>query len=342
MGSTTSTQQTQSATTPWAPQAAALTSAFSNAQNAYDKASTATAPTDFTAQFTPDQLATFKSMYGYANGNTSPATTSATGATLQGAGTAATTGALSGLANYDPTKLNNTQAISNAAKQYADSQNIGAQTAAATNQAMETARDVTMPGIEQNAAATGNTNSSRTGIADGLVQRSLAENAANTYNSLYGQAYGNGLSLASANANANNSAALSALTNSASAGNAATNTGVNASSTGINDQTNLYNIANAAGSGEQASNQANLTNQQQQYQSQVTSPYAALNGLMGIIGSNNWGSNTNGTQTTTTNPSAFSTIGGLLGAGGSLAGGLGKMGVTGSGILSGLGSLFAL
>jgi hypothetical protein len=45
--------------------------------------------------------------------------------------------------------------------------------------ATETARDVTMPGIEQNAAMTGNTNSTRTGIADGLVQRGLAEQSAN-------------------------------------------------------------------------------------------------------------------------------------------------------------------
>jgi hypothetical protein len=318
MGESTSTQQQNSSSTPWGPQAAALTGAFSDAQNAYGTASQAKAPTDFVAQFTPDQLKTFQSMLGYGN-NTSTAGTSATGGALQTAGTNATTGALSGLANYDPTKLNNTQSISDAAKQYADNQNIGAQTAAATNQAMETARDVTMPGIEQNAAMTGNSNSSRTGIAQGLVQRSLAENAQNTYNSLYGQAYGNGLNIASSNANANNANSLGALTGAAGAGTTAANSGVNASSSAINDQGNLFNLAGTGATGGQQAQQANLDNQQAQFQSGTQSPYAALQGLMGIIGANNWGSNSTGTSTTTKTPSAFETIGGLLGAGASAA-----------------------
>jgi hypothetical protein len=315
-----SSQETQSSqnTTPWAPQAAALTSAFSDAQNAYGKASQATAPTDFVAQFTPDQLKTFQSMLGYGSG-TSTAGTTATGNALQTAGTNATTGALSGLANYDPTKLNNTQSISDAAKQYADNQNIGAQTNAAMQQATETARDVSLPQIEQNAAITGNSNSSRTGIAQGLVQRSLAENAQNTYNSLYGQAYGNGLNLASSNANANNANSLGALTGAAGAGTTAANSGVNASSSAINDQGNLFNLAGAGATGEQQANQANLDNQQAQYSSQTQSPYAALQGLMGIIGSQNWGSNSTGTSTTTKTPGAWDVISGLLGTAASAA-----------------------
>lgn len=317
MGSTTQTTNSQSSTAPWAPQDAALTDAFQKAQSAYNTSSQATAPTDFTAQFTPDQLATFQSMLGYANDNTSPGTTSATGGALQTAGTNATQGALSGLASYDPTKLNNTQAISDAAKQYADNQNIGAQTDAAMQQAREQVRDVTLPGISQNATLTGNTNSSRTGIAEGLVDRSLAENTANTYNSLYGKAYGNGLSIASNNANANNTDTLGALSSAAGQGTNAANSGVNASTSGINQQTGLFNLANAAGTGEQAANQADLTNQNQQYQSGVSSPYASLQQLMSIIGTQNWGANSTGTKTTKTDPSVLSTIAGLMGTVGS-------------------------
>lgn len=314
MGSSTQETSKNENTTPWAPQAAALTDAFGKAQTAYGQASQAKAPTDFVAQFTPDQLNVFRSMLGYGSGQSTAGTT-ATGNALQQAGTNATQGALTGLSNYDPTKLNNTQAISDAAKSYADNQNIGAQTKAAMQQATETARDVTLPQINQNAALTGNSNSSRTGIAEGLVQRSLAENAQNTYNSLYGQAYGNGLNLASSNANANNANSLGALTGAAGAGTSAANTGVNASSSAINDQGNLFNLAGQGASGQQQANQANLDNQQAQFQSQTSSPYAALQQLMGIIGSNNWGSNSTGTSTTTKNPSAFETIGGLLGAG---------------------------
>lgn len=326
MGSSTQQQQTSSSTTPWAPQASALQTGFDAAGNALTQSQTAQAPTNFTAQFTPDQLATFQQMMGYTNGNTSPQTTSATGTDLQNAGTNATTGALSGLSSYDPTKLNNTQSISDAATQYANNQNIGAQTAAATNQAVEQARDVTMPGIEQNAVMTGNTNSSRTGIADGLVERSLAENAQNTYNSLYGQAYNNGLGIASSNANANNSNELGALTGEASAGTNAANSGVNASTAGINDQGSLYSMAQNAGAGEQAANQAQLTNQNQQYQSQVNSPYASLLPYMQLVGSQMYGSNSTGTSSTTSTPSAWQVIGGLLGAGGSAATAAGGLG----------------
>jgi hypothetical protein len=65
-----------------------------------------------------------------------------------------------------------------AAKQYVAGQDIDGQ----VNDAMLNARrrhaTSPCPGIEQNAAMTGNTNSSRTGIADGLVERGLAEQSA--------------------------------------------------------------------------------------------------------------------------------------------------------------------
>lgn len=326
-GSSTQQQSTSSTTAPsFAPQVGALTTAFNGANTALTKAQGATAPTDFTAGFTPDQLATFKSMLGYTDGNTTPQTTSATGTTMQNAGSAATAGALSGLNSYDPTKLNNTGSLVDQANAYVNGQNIPAQVAQAMQTANETARDVTMPGIEQNAAMTGNTNSSRTGIADGLVQRGLSETAANMTGALGSQAFANGMNLASSNANANNTDKLGALSSEATAGTNATNSGVNAGTAGINDQGALYGMAENAGQGEQAANQANLTNQQQQFQAQTQDPFAALQQYMGIIGSQNWGTTTNGTASTTSTPSAWQVIGGLLGGAGnvaSMAGGLG-------------------
>lgn len=313
MGSSTQETSKNENTTPWAPQAAALTDAFGKAQTAYGTASQAKAPTDFVAQFTPEQLGVFKSMLGYGS-NTSTAGTSATGGALQTAGTNATTGALSGLGQYDPTKLNNTDAITASANKYVDGQNIDAQVNNAMLNARQTARDVTLPQIEQNASITGNANSSRTGIAQGLVERGLAQQATDLGASMRGQAYKDGLSLASSNANANNANSLGALTGAAAAGTSAANSGVNASSTAIGDQGNLFNLAGTGATGGQQAQQANLDNQQAQFQSGTTAPYAALQQLMGIIGSNNWGSNSQGTSTTTKTPSAFETIGGLLGA----------------------------
>jgi len=324
MSGSSQTSTSQTSTPSFAPQTGALTTAFNGANDALTKAQSATAPTDFTAQFTPAQLATFQQMLGYSSNSAVPQSAANAGTTLTGAGTNATTGALSGLGSYDPTKLNNTGSLVDQANAYVNGQNIDAQVANAMLPAEQQARDVTMPGIEQGAQISGNTNSSRTGIADGLVQRGLAEQATNLGATMRGTAFNNGMQLASSNANANNTNELAALTNAASAGNTATNTGVNAGTSSINDQGNLYSLAENAGAGQQAANQANLTNQQQQFQAQTNDPFAALQNYYNIVGANNWGQTTTGTQTST--PSAWQVIGGLLGGVGNAASTAGTLG----------------
>lgn len=321
---TTNTNSTNTSAPSFAPQVQGLTTAFDGALNAYGQASQAQAPTNFTAQMSPDQIAAFQQMIQQ-GGDLSTANTQAnTGAALQGAGTAGVTGALSGLADYNPATQNNTGSLTDAANQYVQGQNIPAQVAAAMQGATEQARDVTMPGIEQNAADTGNTNSSRTGIADGMVQRALAEQSANLSGSLSSTAYQNALNLASSNANANNTNTLGALSSEGNVGNAAANTGVNAGTASVGNQGALSTEAAAGGAGLTAADQANLTNQLQQYQSAVSSPFDAANALNSIVGQNNWGSTTTGTGTSTTtkNPSAWDTISGLMsGAGAAAKGG---------------------
>jgi hypothetical protein len=316
--------KTTNQTDPWAPQAAALTSAFSNANNAYGTASQATAPTNFTAQMDPAAIAAFQQMVQQGGNLSIPGTQASTAGTLQAAGTGGVQGALTGLNGYDASASNNPANLVSAANQYVAGQNIPAQVKAAMQGATETARDVTMPGIEQNAAIGGNTNSTRTGIADGLVQRALAEQSANLNGSLSGQAYGQGLNLAQTQAATNNQQNLGALQSEGVVGNSAAGTGVNAGTASIAGQGALSSEAAAGGAGLTAAQQAILDNQQQQYQSKVSSPYAALQGLMGIIGTNNWGSNSNGTSDVTTTPSAWDTISGLMSAGGGLLGGVGK------------------
>ena len=325
---TKTTQQTD----PWAPQAAALTTAFNGANGALNTASGAAAPTDFTAQMSPEAIAAFKQMIssgsnlGVSNGQ------AATGTALQGAGVGGVTGALSGLSNFNAAAATNPDAISAAADKYVAGQNIPAQVKAAMQGATETARDVTMPGIEQNAAIGGNTNSTRTGIADGLVQRALAEQSANLNGSLSGTARAQALALASANANSANTANLGALSSAGSIGNTAATTGVNAGSASVGTQGALTSEAAAGGAGLTAAQQAILDNNQQKYQSQVSSPFDALKQYMGVVGTNNWGSSSNGTSNTTSTPSAWDTISGLMSSGGKLASGL----MGGGGLLSGM------
>jgi hypothetical protein len=312
MGGSSKDVTQSSKTDPWGPQAGALTSAFADAQSAYGKASQAVAPNDFVAQFTPEQLANFRSVLGYTNGNTIPGQNSATGGALSTAGTSATTGALSGLSTFDPSATNNPGAITDAANKYVAGQDIDGQVNNAMLNARQTARDVTLPGIEQNAAMTGNTNSSRTGIADGLVERGLAEQSADLGSTMRSKAFSDGLTLASGNAATNNQQRLGALSTAAGAGTDAAKTGVGALSGSIGDQNNLFGMANDAGTGLQGSQQAYLDNLIARYKSGVSSPYDAVNGLMGVIGTNNWGSSSSGTSTTQNNPGFWDIAGGLL------------------------------
>jgi hypothetical protein len=324
-GSTKNTSTTNaSQTDPWAPQATALTSAFGDASNAYNTASTAVAPTDFTAQMSPASIDAFNQMVTQGSNLAVPTQQAATGAALQNSGTAGISGALTGLSNYNPAATNNTQSQVDAANKYVAGQNIPAQVAAAMQGATQQANEVTMPGIEQNAATGGNTNSTRTGIADGLVQQSLANQSANLNGSLTGTAFANGLNLAQTTANNNNIDNLGALSTAGSIGNTAAATGVNAGTQSVGTQGALSSEAATGGAGLTAADQANLTNQEQQYQAQTTDPYAALQGLMGVIGSNNWGSSTTGTGTsdTTSTPSAWDTISGLMSSGGALLSGI--------------------
>jgi hypothetical protein len=281
---------TASSAPGWAPQVAALTNAYNQAGGALSNAQSATAPQGTNTNYDTSGL--------YANGSS-----------LNAGGANAATSGLGSLTGYNAGNTNNTQSIINSAKQYADGQNIQAQTDAAMQQAKETARDVTLPGIQQNAAIGNNTNSSRAGIADGLVQRSLAENAQNTYNSLYGQAYQNGLNLAQTQANNNNGLNLTAA-------NAAASQGTNAANSGAANQT-----AALANQGTQNAN--NQTN----YGNNVGNAYAALQQYMNLIGGTNWGTTTStsgnsqtqgtGTSTTQNDPGLLSNISsgiGLLGA----------------------------
>jgi len=316
---TTSTGSTQPG---FAPQVSDLTTAFNAANGALSSAQGAVAPTNFTAQMDPSQIAAFNQMIQQGSNLGVSNTQATTGDALQGAGTAGVTGALSGLSNYNAATATDPNAINAAANQYVAGQNIPAQVAAAMQGATETAQDVTMPGIEQNAAIGGNTNSTRTGVADGIVQRGLAEQSANLNGSLSGTAYANGLNLASANANAANTANLGALSSAGNIGNTAASTGVNAGTASVANQGALTGEAATGGAGLTQNAQNDLTNQQQQYTAATNDPFAALNNYMGVIGTNNWGQNTTGTSDTTSTPSAWDTISGLMSSAGSAAKGV--------------------
>lgn len=333
MGSLFSSQQTQNTqqqqqTDPWAPQAAALQTGFNGAGSALTQAQGAQAPSNFTAQFTPQQLSAFGQMLntGTNSGNI-PGSSAAAGGALTGAGSTAAGQGLTGLGNYSPT--NTPAAVLSAATQYANNPATQGMIDASTLDARRAVNEGAMPQIERDAAMSGNTNSNRTGIAQGITQRGLADTVANISANIRGQQFNNGLGLAQQQFAGNDASRLGALSAETSGGTNAANAGVGANTGAVGQQGGLYDIANQGIGGQMAGAQAGLTNQQQQFQSQTNSPFAALQNYMQLVGGQNWGSQStgSGTKDTTTTPSLMAQLGAAGGIFSSLGGG---------GVLSGL------
>jgi hypothetical protein len=313
-----STDKTEtSQTSPWGPQADALTQAFQQAQQAYQQTQNGGVkpPTDYTAGANQNQQNTYQQAIDFSNGNAGTAQSQiGAGQTAINTGQTNLTNATNGLNSFNSVNSNNPQSLIDAAKSYASGQDIPAQVKLAMQGATEQARDVTMPGIEMAAANSGNTNSSRAGIANGLVQRGLAEQSANLSGTLQSQAFQNGLTLAQQQAQNNNVNNLTALSQQGNLGVNSLNSGNTGVNSGVTNESNVLNIGNGGGTGQQNATQADLTNQLQQWQHSQSDPYTSLQSLMSIIGSQNWGSNSSGTSHTESDPGLLGIAGGLLGA----------------------------
>lgn len=312
LSTSSGTTSTQGSNTP--TQIAQYQQGFAADQGALSTANANTAalgtPAGFTAGMTPQQLAAYQSVYGNANGNTSGQTAQNVGALTAGAGGGGVTGALNGYANFNPSM----QGLIDAGNQYAAGQDITGQTKAAMFDANQNARDVTLPGIDANAAGTGNINSSRTGVADGMVQRGLAEQSAGISSQLRANAFNTGAALGSDQ----NNQRIQALGGQGALGVNSVNAGTGALSSGVNTQGNVDNQLLTGAGGNQANTQDQYNNANQAYSFAQNSPFGALSNYMQNLNYNAGGSTTSNQQTTST-PSFMQTAGSLLGAAGSIA-----------------------
>lgn len=280
------------------------------ARDALSNASNATSPTDYTAGYSPDQLSAFQKMLDFGMGGSPSATSaSAAGASLTGAGSNAATNGLDTLSGFTPGSIADSNIA--AANKYVAGQDIPAQVDAAMLDARRNANEDVLPALARSDAATGNINSSKNAISQGLVERGLAEKAGALSAQLRGQAYDNGLTLGQQGTNSALSAALGSVTG----GNSAVNSGVNAGNSGLAQQTGLFDIANNAINGQHTAAQDTLTNEEQQFEHQTNDPFTALMNFYNIIGNKPWGTNvtSTGTSTSTQTPSGMSVLGGILG-----------------------------
>jgi len=322
MGLAQSSQDTNKnqTTNPWAPQAGYLTQGFGAASGALSQAqanANGSTPPGFVAQFTPGQLDAFQTMLKYGTGNPQIAANSANaGGALTNAGAGATTGGLYDLSQWRPST--SAASVLSDANTFANNPAISGMVDAATRDARRAVSEQALPQIARESAATGNINSSRRGIAEGILQRGLAEKAADISSNLRGSAFDRGLTTATDISQGNDASRLGALSSLISGGNQAVGTGVGANSGAVGQQGALFDIAGKGITGSQIGSQAALDDALQRYQFGVNSPFAGLNNFWNIVGSNNWGGTSTGNSTTTNNPSTMAQIGQAAGILGSL------------------------
>jgi hypothetical protein len=305
--SKTETGTSDSTSKPLGWQSDQLKNAFLQANSAFGQAQGAPKPTSFTAQFGPEQMAIFNKMMGYGQGNA--------GGALSEGGSASAVGGFAGLNDFAP--RGGTDYNIAAATAYANNPAIDGMVTAAMRDSTRQVNEQMLPGIGRDAASTGNVNSNRRAISEGIVQRGLADKTADVSSNLRGAAYQDGLKLAQTEADANNDATLKALLGRIAGGTNATVGGQNA----LLDQ---FKLAGLGIAGQQDAKQAPLNEAQAQYQFGVDNPFAALNNYYNIIGNKNWGSKTQGTttgtSTATTTPSVMDSIGKVAGVAGSIFG----------------------
>lgn len=340
---------TNQSTAPWSAQQPYLTSAWNDAQNNYNNQSSTPYTGSFAAGPVSQQYSAYGDAYNNAAGNEGNVQNQInTGGALTGQGTANTQGTINDLGYFGA--ANNASNLGSQASQIASGYNVPGEVAAATNQAQQLANESTIPNLYRQSAAGGDINSSQSALAQGVVEQGLAENAQNLGATLSNANYGTGLSTAQNMSSQD----LTALQAAGLLGTGQTNSGINATNSGIANQTanNLQEVSGA--NGVQNLNQLTDTSNLQNYLGPQSIQNQQLAALYSIIGSGNWGSQSSGTSlnsgsTTTTqqNPSLLSTLGAGTGILGSLVGNgtttaSNGTTTTNNGLLGQLGSLSSL
>jgi hypothetical protein len=325
-GSSSTTNSTQwsdfnTNTSPWAPQTDYILNAFKAAQGNYDSMRA----NPYTGQYQAGSTQQQRDAYGNAITQAQNQQSAVDGMIAQGQRNAAmgwdaansATGALARFGNTDQTANN----IS-AAQRYASGFDTDGQVKAAMQAANRNAAEGGIPSLYRSSAAAGGLNSDRAALAQGVVERGLAETAGNLYAQLNNSNYQNGLNLAQGD----NGRTLQALTAAGQLGAGIGQAGVNEQTGAINTQGALNNQAQSAANGLQGLNQLDLSANLKNYLGKYQMQNDALSSLWNIIGARSWGGNQHttginvGNSTTTQNPSILSTIGAGIGSVGSLLG----------------------
>jgi hypothetical protein len=222
------------------------------------------------------------------------------------------------MANFmpqDPTQAN----ISNAGL-YANNPYLDGAIDAASRDVTRNLTEDVLPGINRNASATGNTNSTRTGIAEGIALSGAQDRLGDISSTIRADAYNSGLGLSEQGRQANMQAMLQGRTTGLDALNSAIGRGMDLRNQGMQGTVNMFDLLGRSGDKYQQDQQGYADANYARWSGQYNQPWDLLSRYMGAVGGTNWGSTTSSTTKDIT-PGSWS--GALQGALGGASAGLG-------------------
>ncbi|WP_375292308.1 hypothetical protein [Sphingomonas melonis] len=305
-GSKTTTQNQQTDSGPSKFQQPFLQGAFDAAQKEFQgKQGTPFYQGNLYAGMSDSAKASLESLKGYAAGQGLSAAGSLTklGSGMAGYGdkAGATLDQYLATASEDPTKANMAAASEYAANPYVDGM-IDAN----SRDVVRNLNESTLPTLNRTASATGNINSSRAGVAEGIARRGAEDRVADISASIRGDAYNRGLSLASQD----RTQKLNAMGTAAQGYQGLAQTGIGALQAGTGAAYDAYKQIAGADALDQADRQGQADADYKAWQGNDTRGSDLLQRYYGIIGGNSWGSSgsTVGTTIQKENPSLFNSI----------------------------------
>lgn len=310
-GSTTTTTKSE----PWAPQGDALKDIFAKAGALYNsKAGTPWYEGDLYANMDPQTAQAIKSMLAYTQGQ---GQNTADTLTKNGQALADPNSFLGAIDKFQSgASVDPTQANIKAATAYANNPAIDGMIDAASRDVRRNLYENTVPGIDRAASGSGNINSSRAGVAQGIAMRGAQDQIGDISSNIRGDAYNRGLALAEGARDTN----LSALGQSAGLYGSAFGQGTGSLQAGNETAYGNFGRAIDGSSLFQKDQQGQLDADFQRWLGNDTRAADLLKQYYGIVGSNNWGGTSTSTQ-----KSSGSIFGSLLG-GLATASGLGLFG----------------
>lgn len=304
-------QNTTTTNSPWKPQQGYIRAGFADAANLYagQRGSPYFGGPTY-AGLNPQQMASLGGIYGYQKqGMKNSTALTGAGMGMLGAGSNALSDASKNLGNFDP-KDPTGQTIRDASR-YMDNPALNGAIDAASRDVTRNLSEVQLPGIARGADASGNLNSSRTGIAEGIAMRGAADRIGDIGATMRNDAYQNGLALAEQQRSTNQGDMLNAQYQSGVLGDRGVSQGFGGISGGQGLAYDNFDANLAAGGVKQGDRQGQMNANFAQWQGQQNQPWDLLGRYQGAI-TGNYGGTTSVSQA---QPGFLQTAAGLASTG---------------------------